>query len=153
MKKAVILLVEDNDDDVELTCEALRQNKLANDLHVVRDGAEALDFLYRRGAHANAPRPDLVLLDLNLPKVPGHQVLARIKTDDTLRSIPVVVMTTSRRDEDVIRSYELHCNAFVSKPVDMRSFVDIVQKLSEFWFMIVSLPGSGPRADGGRDAG
>jgi CheY-like chemotaxis protein len=152
MKKAVILLVEDNDDDVELTCEALRQNKLANDLHVVRDGAEALDFLYRRGAHANAPRPDLVLLDLNLPKVPGHQVLARIKTDDILRSIPVVVMTTSRRDEDVVRSYELHCNAFVSKPVDMLSFVDIVQKLSEFWFMIVSLPRGGPRADGGRDA-
>jgi CheY-like chemotaxis protein len=135
-----ILLVEDNPGDVCLTSEAFRDFKVANDLHVVMDGAEALDFLYRRGEHADAVRPDLVLLDLNLPKVDGREVLAEIKQDPQLRRVPVVVLTTSRNEADVLRSYDLHANAYVTKPIDLDQFIDVVRRIEDFWLTLVKLP-------------
>ncbi|MFJ1749586.1 response regulator [Streptomyces sp. NPDC088116] len=136
-----VLLVEDDAGDELMTREAFEDNKIRNTLHVVRDGEEALDFLYRRGEHAQAPRPDLVLLDLNLPKYDGRQVLEEIKTDPELASIPVVVLTTSSAEEDILRSYKLHANAYVTKPVDLDQFIAAVRQIDEFFVSVVRLPG------------
>jgi two-component system, chemotaxis family, response regulator Rcp1 len=135
-----ILLVEDNPADVRLTLEALKEGKIINDLEVARDGVEALDFLYRRGAFAAALRPDLILLDLNLPKKDGREVLADIKGDEDLKRIPVVVLTTSEAEEDILGSYNLHANCFISKPVDLEQFIKVVKTIEDFWLTIVSLP-------------
>ena len=135
-----ILLVEDNPGDVRLTKEAFREGRIENNLHVVTDGVEALDFLHRRGDHADAPRPDIVLLDLNLPRKNGDDVLAEIKADEDLQSIPVIVLTSSSAEEDVARSYELHANAYLTKPVDPNAFIDTIQSFEQFWFSIVKLP-------------
>jgi CheY-like chemotaxis protein len=136
-----VLLVEDDAGDELMTREAFEDNKIGNTLHVVRDGEEALDFLYRRGPHADAPRPDLILLDLNLPKYDGRQVLERIKSDPDLTHIPVVVLTTSAAEEDILRSYKLHANAYVTKPVDLDQFIAAVRQIDDFFFQVVRLPG------------
>lgn len=135
-----LLLVEDNPGDVELTQEALRESKLHVNLHVAIDGEIALAHLWREGAYADVPRPDLVVLDLNLPKIDGREVLERVKGDPGLASIPIVVMTSSSADEDVARSYELHANCFVTKPLDMDQFDKVVRAIDEFWFTVVRLP-------------
>lgn len=135
-----ILLVEDNPGDVLLTQKALQDNKLRNNLHVVEDGEAALDFLYQRAPFEQAPRPDLILLDLNLPALDGREVLARIKSDDHLKLIPVVVLTTSSADEDIWKSYALHANCYVTKPLDLDRFVDVVKQVEGFWLSIVKLP-------------
>jgi CheY-like chemotaxis protein len=136
-----ILLVEDNAADVRLTIEALREGKVRNDLHVARDGAEAMEFLRRQGPFADAPRPDLVLLDLNLPRKDGREVLREIKDDDSLKRIPVVVLTTSSAEADILRSYSLHANCYITKPVDLEQFVQVVKSIDDFWLTIVKLPG------------
>ena len=135
-----ILLVEDNPGDVRLTMEALKDSKMHNDLDVTRDGVEALAFLRREGKFAHAPRPDLILLDLNLPKKNGREVLAEIKADKDLKRIPVVVLTTSQAEEDILRMYNLYANCFVTKPVDLDQFIKVVQSIEEFWLTIVRLP-------------
>jgi CheY-like chemotaxis protein len=135
-----VLLVEDDPGDELMTREAFQDHKLGNRLHVTRDGEEALDFLYRRGAHADAPRVDLVLLDLNLPKYDGRQVLERIRADPDLTHMPVVVLTTSSSEEDVLRSYKLHANAYVTKPVDVNEFIAAVRQIDEFFLSVVRLP-------------
>ncbi|MCU1642391.1 MAG: two-component system response regulator [Nocardia sp.] len=135
-----ILLVEDDPGDELMTLEAFEHNKIGNTVHVARDGEEALDFLYRRGDHVQAPRPDLILLDLNLPKYDGHEVLSRIKTDPELSLIPVVVLTTSAAEEDILRSYKLHANAYVTKPVDLDQFVSAIKHIDDFFVQIVRLP-------------
>lgn len=136
-----VLLVEDDPGDELMTREAFEDNKIRNTLHVVRDGQEALDFLYRRGEYTDAPRPDLVLLDLNLPKYDGRQVLEQIKGDPELSLIPVVVLTTSSAEEDILRSYKLHANAYVTKPVDLDQFIAAVRQIDEFFVTVVRLPG------------
>lgn len=136
-----VLLVEDDPGDELMTREAFEDNKIRNTLHVVRDGQEALDFLYRRGEYGDAPRPDLVLLDLNLPKYDGRQVLEQIKSDPELALIPVVVLTTSSAEEDILRSYKLHANAYVTKPVDLDQFIAAVRQIDEFFVTVVRLPG------------
>ncbi|MGI5202498.1 response regulator [Spirillospora sp. CA-108201] len=123
-----------------MTREAFEHNKVGNTLQVVRDGAEALDFLYKRGAHEGAPRPDLVLLDLNLPKRDGREVLEEIKSDPELASIPVVVLTTSSAEEDILRSYKLHANAYVTKPVDFDQFIKAIRQIDDFFVTVVRLP-------------
>ena len=135
-----VLLVEDDPGDVLMTREAFEHHKLRNNLHVVADGVEALQFLRREGEHADAPRPGLVLLDLNLPRMDGREVLAEIKSDESLRSIPVVVLTTSEAEEDILRSYSLHANAYVTKPVDFDRFIDVVRQIDEFFVEVVRLP-------------
>ena len=135
-----ILLVEDDPGDVLMTREAFAEHKVGNNLTVVSDGAEALAYLRREGGYANAVRPDLILLDLNLPRRDGREVLAEIKTDPELRSIPVVVLTTSKAEEDILRSYDLHANAYVTKPVDFERFVDVVRSIDDFYFTVVRLP-------------
>ena len=135
-----ILLVEDNPGDVRLTREALKEGKVYNNLHWARDGVEALEFLKRQGKHADAPRPDIILLDLNLPKKDGREVLAVIKNDVDLKQIPVVVLTTSEAEEDVLKSYELHANCYVTKPVDLEKFIHVVQSIDRFWLSVVTLP-------------
>ena len=141
-----ILLVEDSAADVRITREALTEARVFNTLHVARDGVEAMDFLYQRGEHADAPRPELILLDLNLPKKDGREVLAELKADDDLKRIPVVVLTTSRDEEDIHRSYNLHANAYVTKPVDLAQFLGVIQSLGQFWLAVVTLP-NGPNLD------
>lgn len=138
----IVLLVEDDPGDELMTREAFQENKVRNVLHVVRDGEEALDFLNRRGAHAGAPRPGLILLDLNLPRFDGRQVLAEIKADADLCTIPVVVLTTSEAEEDILRSYKLHANAYVTKPVDFERFIEVVRQIDDFFVTVVKLPGS-----------
>jgi CheY-like chemotaxis protein len=135
-----ILLVEDNLGDARLTQEALREAKVRNRLSHVRDGVEALAFLRREGAHAEAPRPDLILLDLNLPRKDGREVLAEIKQDERLRRIPVVVLTVSQADEDILRVYDLNANCYITKPVDLEQFIKVVRSIEEFWLAIVKLP-------------
>lgn len=135
-----VLLVEDDPADELITREAFEDNKIGNTLHVVRDGEEALDFLFRRGAHTDAVRPDLILLDLNLPKYDGREVLQQIKTDADLSSIPVVVLTTSSAEEDILRSYRLHANAYVTKPVDLDQFVSAIRQIDDFFLTVVKLP-------------
>lgn len=137
-----ILLVEDDPGDVLITTEALESTNLLHSLYTASDGEEALRFLRGEGEHAGAPRPDLILLDLNLPRVDGREVLAQIKADEQLRAIPVVVLSTSEAEEDVLSSYHLHANAYVSKPVDFDSFVRIVQQIDDFFLTVVRLPGS-----------
>ncbi|MEU9358759.1 response regulator [Streptomyces sp. NPDC051840] len=143
VKPIEVLLVEDDPGDELMTREAFEDNKIRNTLHVVRDGQEALDFLYRQGQYPDAPRPDLVLLDLNLPKYDGRQVLEKIKTDPELALIPVVVLTTSSAEEDILRSYKLHANAYVTKPVDLEQFIGAVRQIDDFFVSVVRLP---PRA-------
>jgi two-component system, chemotaxis family, response regulator Rcp1 len=135
-----LLLVEDSEPDVRLTVEALREAKVKNRLWVVQDGVEALEFLRQQGPHADAPRPDLILLDLNLPRKDGRQVLKEIKDDDSLRRIPVVVLTTSKSEEDVLRAYQLHANCYITKPVDFNRFMEVVKSIENFWLTVVSLP-------------
>jgi CheY-like chemotaxis protein len=135
-----ILLVEDDPGDVLITKEALEHSKVFNTLHCAANGEEALAFLRREGAYADAVVPDLILLDLNLPRIDGREVLAQVKDDPVLRRIPVVVLTTSQAEEDVLRSYDLHANAYVSKPVDFDRFVQVVQQVDEFFFTVVRLP-------------
>lgn len=135
-----ILLVEDNPDDVALTRAALKEGKVWSNLSVAEDGVRALEFLRRTGDFSDAPVPDLILLDLNLPKKDGREVLAEIKNDDDLQHIPVVVLTTSQADQDIIKSYKLHANCYVTKPVDFDEFVKIVQSIEHFWFTVVKLP-------------
>jgi CheY-like chemotaxis protein len=135
-----LLLVEDNPGDVELTREALAEARVRNHLAVVSDGDEALRFLRREGAHAGAPRPDLILLDLNLPRVDGREVLAAIKGDPDLRRIPVVVLTTSEAERDIVEAYQLHANAYIVKPVDLDQFLGVVRSIESFWLAVVKLP-------------
>ena len=135
-----ILLVEDNPGDVRLTKEALRDAKVLNEIFIAKDGVEALEFLHRKGKFSKMPLPDLILLDLNLPRKDGRQVLAEIKEDAILKHIPVVVLTTSKADEDIIKTYNLHANAYITKPVDLNRFAEIIHVLNEFWFTIVKLP-------------
>jgi chemotaxis family two-component system response regulator Rcp1 len=135
-----ILLVEDNPGDVRLTVEALRGAKVANELHVVGDGEEAIEFLRQQGRHVDAPRPDIVLLDLNLPRLDGRDVLADIKADPDLAKIPIIVLTSSTAERDIQQSYELHANCYISKPVDFTEFIHAVRSLEGFWLKIVRLP-------------
>ena len=135
-----ILLVEDSPGDVRLTKEALREGKIRNHLSVATDGELALAFLRREGCYANAPRPDVVLLDLNLPKKDGREVLTELKADPRLRRIPVVVLTTSSNEEDVLRAYDLHANCYITNPVDLDQFISVVQSIESFWLTIVTLP-------------
>jgi chemotaxis family two-component system response regulator Rcp1 len=137
-----ILLVEDNAGDVRLTIEALRDGKISNRLHVVRDGEEAMDFLRQRGSHVDAPRPGIVLLDLNLPKKDGREVLGEMKSDPELHRIPVVVLTTSSAEADVLRSYDLRANCFITKPIGYQEFIAAVQSIEHFWLKLVRLPRS-----------
>ena len=135
-----ILLVEDNPGDARLAVEALREAKVGNRLNVVQDGVEAVAFLRREGRYAQAPRPDLILLDLNLPKKDGREVLAEIKADADLKRIPVVVLTTSKAEQDILRMYELHANCYITKPVDLDQFMNVVRSIEEFWLTVVKLP-------------
>jgi two-component system, chemotaxis family, response regulator Rcp1 len=135
-----ILLVEDNPGDVRLTIEALKEGKLLNHVSVAEDGVEALSFLRQEGQYAGRPLPDLILLDLNLPKKDGREVLAEIKEDRKLRHIPVVVLTTSVAEHDVLRTYDLHANCYINKPVDLEQFIEIVKSVGNFWFSVVMLP-------------
>jgi two-component system response regulator len=138
-----VLLVEDDPGDVVLIQEAFEDNKVRNRLHCVSDGVDALRFLRRQDEFADAPRPDLILLDLNLPRKDGREVLAEVKTDETLQQIPVVVLTTSKLEEDVLRSYKLHANAYVTKPVDFDRFIEVVRQIDEFFVTVVKLPRGG----------
>lgn len=140
LKHVEILLVEDSPADVLIAREALTEAKLINTIHVAEDGVQAMQFLRREGPFALAPRPDLILLDLNLPRKNGREVLAEIKADPDLKSIPVVVLTTSKAEEDILRSYNLHANCYVVKPVEFDSFVKAVQSIHQFWFSVVTLP-------------
>jgi len=135
-----ILLVEDNPGDVRLTQEVLKEAKVKNDLHVVYDGVEAMAFLHHEGKYKDSPRPDLILLDLNLPRKTGHEVLKEIKSDDNLRRIPVVVLTVSKDEEDILKSYNLYANCFINKPVDLNQFLNVVKAIEDFWLTIVKLP-------------
>ena len=140
-----ILLVEDNPADMRLTVEALKEGKVLCNLHWVKDGVEALDYLYRRNEHSQAIRPDLILLDLNLPRLDGREVLGHIKADALLRSIPVVILSTSKAEEDIIRSYDLHANCYITKyPVDFDSFLEVIRSIDRFWLALVTLP---PRSE------
>lgn len=140
VKPIEILLVEDNPGDVRLTIEALKEAKVINHLTVVKDGMEALAFLRRQGSYSAAPRPHLIVLDLNLPRKDGREVLADIKADDNLKRIPVVVLTTSQDEQDVLKSYNLHANCYITKPVDLDQFVRVVRSIEDFWLGIVVLP-------------
>jgi CheY-like chemotaxis protein len=138
-----ILLVEDNPGDVGLTIEALKEAKVLNKLTVVKDGIEALSLLRRQGQHAHATRPDLILLDLNLPKKDGREVLAEIKADDNLKRIPVIILTTSQNEQDVVKSYNLYANCYITKPLDLDQFIKVVKSIEDFWLGIVVLPKNG----------
>ncbi len=142
-----ILLVEDNPGDVRLTLEALKEGKVANNVNVVSDGEQALRFLRREGEYAHAPVPDVILLDLNLPRKDGREVLAEIKNDPQLRRIPVVVLTTSEAEEDILRTYDLHANCYITKPVDLDRFIEVVRLIEDFWLSIVKLPPREERHD------
>lgn len=135
-----ILLVEDSPADILLTREAFKNNKIANKIYVAEDGIQALDFLYKRGQYASAPRPDLILLDLNLPRKNGREVLAEIKADPDLRAIPIVVLTTSNDEEDILKAYNLNANCYVIKPVGFENFMKAMQSIRNFWFSVVTLP-------------
>lgn len=135
-----ILLVEDSPSDTELTLEALKDFKVRNHVSVVEDGVQAMDFLRRRGPYAGAPRPDLIMLDLNLPRRDGREVLADIKRDEHLKSIPIVVLTTSRADQDILRAYQLNANCYINKPVDFNQFLEVIRSIESFWLCVVTLP-------------
>lgn len=138
-----ILLVEDNPGDADLAREALEGNKMCNELYVISDGEEAMAYLRREGRYVDAPRPDLILLDLNLPKKDGREVLAEIKADDELKRIPVVVLTMSKDEEDILKSYNLHANCYITKPIDVNQFFKVVKSIEDFWLGIVALPPNG----------
>ena len=140
LKSVEILLIEDNPGDARLTQEALKEGKINNKLRVISDGAEATDFLFKRNQYQNAPRPDLILLDLNLPKKNGQEVLAEIKADDNLKSIPVIILTISKAEEDIIRSYNLHANCFLVKPIELNKFFEVVKSIENFWLTVVKFP-------------
>ena len=135
-----ILLVEDSPSDVEFTVEALKEAKIRNHLSIAEDGVQAMEFLHRQGQFTQAPRPDLIMLDLNLPRKDGREVLAELKADDHLKMIPVVVLTTSRAEQDVLRAYELHANCYITKPVDFQQFLNVVRSIESFWLFVVTLP-------------
>ena len=135
-----ILLAEDSPGDVRLTRDAFKEAKILNTLHVVEDGMEAMEFLRKTGKHTDAPVPDLILLDLNMPRMDGREVLAEIKKDKNLMRIPVVVLTTSKAEEDIVRSYNLHANAYVTKPVDLTEFLKVIRSIEQFWLTVVTLP-------------
>ncbi len=141
-RPAEVLLVEDSPGDVRLTREALKEGKVRNNLSVVSDGVEAMAFLRREGRYADAPRPDIVLLDLNMPRKDGREVLAEMKSDEQLKRIPVVVLTTSEAEQDILRTYDLHANCYLTKPVDLEQFISIVKSVEDFWLTIVQLPKS-----------
>jgi len=143
-KRIEILLVDDNSDDVTLTFEAFKESGIPSSISAVRNGEEALDYLHRRGAFDRASRPNLILLDLNLPGKSGSEVLKDIKSDESLKAIPVVILTTSRDDADIAESYRLHANCFITKPVDLERFLDVVKTIESFWFSIASLPSAPP---------
>ena len=145
LKPVEILLVEDNPGDADLAREALADSKLANNLTVVEDGEEAMAYLRREGDFADATHPDLILLDLNLPKKDGREVLAEIKEDEKLKRIPVVILTTSRAEEDVLRTYNLHANCYITKPIDLKQFMKVVKSIEDFWLSIVVLPPDGAK--------
>jgi CheY-like chemotaxis protein len=140
MSPIEILLIEDNPGDVRLTVEALKESKVCNNLNVVNDGTQAMAYLRREDQYADAIRPDLILLDLNLPGKDGRDVLSEVKSDAKLRRIPVVVLTTSAAEQAILRTYELHANCYITKPVDLEQFIKIVQEIQDFWFTIVKLP-------------
>lgn len=140
VKPIDILMVEDNPGDVQLTREALEDCKMCNHLHVVEDGEEAIKFLKQQGSFDQSPTPDLIILDLNLPKKDGREVLTEIKADDHLKTIPVVVLTTSKSEEDVLKSYALHANCYITKPIDLEQFIEVVHSIEHFWIGIVALP-------------
>ena len=140
MRPIELLLVEDSEPDVRLTVEALHEAKVKNRLSVVEDGVEAMDFLHRRNGYEEAPRPDLIFLDLNLPRKDGRQVLSEIKSDPSLRRIPVVILTTSKDEEDVLRAYNLHANCYITKPVDFNRLMEVVKSIEQFWLTVVRLP-------------
>ena len=142
-----ILLIEDSPSDTELTVEALNEARVRNNLSITEDGVEAMEFLRRKGKYVGAPRPDLIMLDLNLPRKDGRQVLAEIKGDGDLRTIPIVVLTTSRAEQDVLRAYQLNANCYITKPVDFDQFIEVVRSIESFWLYIVTLP------PGSRDRG
>ena len=142
LKFVEILLIEDNPGDARLTQEALNEGKVKNNLHIAYDGVEATDFLFKRNEYQNAPRPDLIILDLNLPKKNGQEVLAEIKADSGLKSIPVIILTISKAEEDIVRSYNLHANCFLIKPIDLNQFFDVVRSIEDFWLSLVKLPRS-----------
>lgn len=135
-----ILLVEDSPSDTQLTVEALREAKVRNSLSIVEDGEQALEYLRREGKYARATRPDLIMLDLNLPRKDGREVLAEIKADEELKTIPVVVLTTSRAEQDVLRAYQLNANCYITKPVDFEQFLDVIRMIESFWLFVVTLP-------------
>ncbi len=135
-----ILLVEDNPGDIRLTQEALKEGNIPNNLHTVMDGAEAIKFLFREGTYTEAKRPDLILLDLNLPKKDGREVLSKIKADNDLKKIPVVVLTTSNAETDILKAYDLHANCYITKPVDFNRFIEVIKSIEQFWLTIVRLP-------------
>lgn len=137
-----ILMIEDNPGDVRLTIEALKSNKISNNLHVCKDGEEGLDYLFQRNGYESAIRPDLVLLDLNLPKLDGRSILKAVKEDAALRRIPIVVLTSSEAEEDITKSYDLHANSYITKPVDFDQFFNVVKTVEEFWLSVVKLPRS-----------
>jgi CheY-like chemotaxis protein len=143
LSQVEILLVEDNPGDVRLTKEALKESKIINNLNVVMDGVEALAYLKNEREYKEKPRPELILLDLNLPKKDGRELLADIKSDTNLSRIPVVILTTSEADEDILRTYELHANCYITKPVDIEQFIKVVKSVGDFWFSIVKLPPNG----------
>lgn len=145
MKLAEILLVEDNPGDVRLTLEASKENKMFNNINVVRDGVEALAFLRNEGDYADAPHPDIILLDLNLPRKDGREVLEEIKADENLRCIPVIILTTSQAEEDILRAYGLSANCYITKPADLDQFIKVVKSIEDFWLTIVKLPREGMR--------
>jgi len=147
VKPIEILLVEDNPGDVRLTKEALKEAKVINNLTVLKDGAQALAWLRRQGQYAKAPRPHLILLDLNLPKKDGREVLAEIKADDSLKRIPVVVLTTSEDEQDVLKSYNLHANCYITKPMDLEQFITVVKSIEDFWLGVVVLPKNGVKRE------
>jgi chemotaxis family two-component system response regulator Rcp1 len=140
LKAINILLVEDNPGDARLAKEALKDSKLLNHLDIVSDGVEAIDYIHKQGQYNDAPRPDLILLDLNLPRKDGREVLKELKEDDNYKRIPVVILTISKAEEDILRSYNLHANCFITKPIDLEQFINVVQSIQEFWFRIVKLP-------------
>jgi CheY-like chemotaxis protein len=140
MDSIEILLVEDSLGDARLTIEALKENKVLNTISHVTDGVEALAFLYQQGQYSNATRPDLILLDLNMPKMDGREVLEKIKQDEKLKRIPVVILTTSQADEDIIKSYDLNANCYISKPVDLDQFMAVIKSIKTFWLSVVKYP-------------
>ncbi|HOX58855.1 MAG TPA: response regulator [Candidatus Paceibacterota bacterium] len=142
-----ILLVEDSPSDTDLTLEALKDFKVRNHVSVVEDGVEAMQFLRREAPYTQAPRPDLIMLDLNLPRKDGREVLTEIKADDGLKTIPIVVLTTSRAEQDILRAYQLNANCYITKPVDFNQFLDVVRTIESFWLFVVTLPPA-PRAGG-----